>query len=81
MKEGNRPERESQRHKETETDRQKMAAKEAAEPSANSNEGVSAFLHFAHCYGAAAGVRDNVLHTGNTLSVVEEKQGGEVGGL
>lgn len=43
-----------------------MAAKEAAEPSANSNEGVSAFLHFAHCYGAAAGVRDNVLHTGET---------------
>ena len=29
-----------------------------------SAEGLSAFLNFAHCYGARSGVRDNVVHTG-----------------
>jgi len=29
-----------------------------------SAEGVSAFLNFAHCYGARNGIRDNVVHTG-----------------
>eukprot|EP00282_Hemiselmis_andersenii_P016281 CAMPEP_0114178544 /NCGR_PEP_ID=MMETSP0043_2-20121206/38603_1 /TAXON_ID=464988 /ORGANISM="Hemiselmis andersenii, Strain CCMP644" /LENGTH=568 /DNA_ID=CAMNT_0001276969 /DNA_START=30 /DNA_END=1733 /DNA_ORIENTATION=- len=32
-------------------------------------EGVTAFLDYAHCWGARAGVRDNVVHTGETSIV------------
>ena len=38
-----------------------MAAGGGGEGSA---EGMSAFLNFAHCYGARSGLRDNVVHTG-----------------